>query len=333
MAANRLKNVLKILFFGGLGVFLAWFSLRNVPFGELKMHAAKANYFYIGLAMLVGLLSHLLRALRWNQLLQPLGYRVRTVNAFAAILVGYLFNLVVPRSGEVARCGIVQTYDKVPVQTSVGTVVVERVIDLVFLLLAFALTFLLEFNRIYDYANRSVLQPLVRLTEKSWFWPALVLAALTGVFAFYYLFIRKKPQQKDTAEVGGLRKFTDGFLDGLKSIRHLQRPLLFIAYSAGIWLCYYVMLYTGFYAFEGMHDLGPGAALAVFSFGTVGMIVTPGGIGAYPVLLGETLAQYGVPQAEGVSFGWIIWGAQTLLFIITGSISLVILPIINTRKN
>lgn len=332
MAANRLKSVLKILLFGGLGIFLAWFSLRNVPFEELKMHAAKADYFYVVLAMLVGLLSHLLRALRWNQLLQPLGYKVRTTNAFAAILVGYLFNLVVPRSGEVARCGIVQNYDKVPVQTSVGTVVVERIIDLVFLALAFALTFVLEFDRIYGYAKSSILAPVAEMAGRPWFWPVMIVVMLGGMAGFYFLFIRKKQKQAEEKS-GGLRKFIDGFLDGLKSIRHLQRPFLFIAYSAGIWLCYYVMLYIGFFAFEGMGDLGPGAALAVFSFGTIGMIVTPGGIGAYPVLLGETLAQYGVNTAEGVSFGWIIWGAQTLLFIITGTISLVILPIINTRKS
>lgn len=329
MSQSRGSAFLKILLFGGLGVLLAWLSLRSIPFDVLVSHFTHANYAWVLLALLIGFLSHLLRALRWNQLLQPLGYKVALPNALGAILIGYLFNLAVPRSGEVARCGIAQTYDGVPIQTSIGTVVLERIIDMVFLLLAFALTFLLEFDRIYTYASDTIFSPFFALSQKGWFYSALALLCVLGVAAFYFIFIRKP---KVGVKPNKIASFVFGFVDGIKSITQIKNPILFIAYSAGIWILYYLMLYVGFFAFEGLSHVSPAAALAAFSFGTVAMIITPGGIGAYPIIIGNILALYGVSVDLGNSFGWIIWGAQTIMFIITGAISLFSLPILNRKK-
>lgn len=329
MSQNRRGNFLKILIFGGLGLLLAWLSLRSIPFDALKLHFTQAKYSWVLLAIVIGFLSHLLRALRWNQLLQPLGYRVSLPNALGAILVGYLFNLAIPRSGEVARCGIVQSYDGVPMQTSIGTVVLERIIDMVFLLLAFALTFILEFERIFAYANQTIFQPLNTFSQNTWFYPAVIILAIAGFVGFYFVFIRKPKGEAPKSKLAGL---VLGFIDGLKSITKIEKPFLFIAYSAGIWVLYYLMLYVGFFAFESLQNVSPAAALAAFSFGTIAMIITPGGIGAYPILIGNILALYGVPVDLGNSFGWIIWGAQTIMFIVTGAISLLTLPILNTKK-
>lgn len=329
MSENRRGNFLKILIFGGLGLLLAWLSLRSIPFDVLKQHFTQAKYSWVLLAVVIGFLSHLLRALRWNQLLQPLGYRVSLPNALGAILVGYLFNLAIPRSGEVARCGIAQNYDGVPIQTSIGTVVLERIIDMVFLLIAFALTFILEFDRIFAYASETIFQPLHSVSQNSWFYPVVIILVLAACLGFYIVFLRKP---KGDAPKNKLAGFIHGFIDGLKSITKIEKPFLFIAYSAGIWILYYLMLYVGFFAFESLSSVSPAAALAAFTFGTVAMIITPGGIGAYPILIGNILALYGVPVDLGNSFGWIIWGAQTIMFIVTGAISLLTLPILNTKK-
>lgn len=326
MTSSRRSNLIKVLIFGGLGLLLVWLSLKSVPFDVLALHFSSADYVWILVAMFIGLISHILRALRWNQLLNPLGYRIKFVNAMAAIMIGYLFNLAIPRSGEIARCGIVQTYDDVPIQTSIGTVVLERIIDLFFLALAFLLTFVFEYERIFAYAQENIFKPLIQLSENSWFGPMVVALILGGTAAVYFLFFRRRNAKKNK-----VNELISGFADGLKSVTKVKNPLLFFAYSAGIWMAYYLMLYVGFYAFDGLSSVSPSAALAVFSFGTVAMIITPGGIGAYPILIGNILALYEVSVGLGNSFGWIIWGAQTVLIILTGALSLFFLPIYNAK--
>lgn len=318
-------EAVKILFFLGLGLGLAWYSMKDMPMQKLMDDLQSANMVWLGIALAVSFLSHVARALRWNMLLQPAGYRVKPLNAIMSVFSAYLINLAVPRSGEIFRCGLVSRYDKVPVTVGVGTVVVERVVDMLFLLLFFLLSFFIGFGKMQAYIQENIITPFAEKITL----PMILVVGFAGVLALAFgIWYLKKRKKDDTDK----KNFFDGFIDGLKSVTEVKRPFAFLLASASIWACYFLMLYIGFFAFPATNHLGLDACLAVFVMGTVGMIVTPGGIGAYPALVGQTLLIYGIAKESGTSFGMIIWGSQTLMIIILGLLSLVGFPVLNQSK-
>lgn len=318
-------EAIKIGFFISLGLLLAWLSLRNIPTDTLLENMLAVDPFWFAIALAIGILSHIIRALRWNMLLEPANYRVKPLHAIMAVLSGYFLNILLPRTGEIARCGLVVKTDKVPANVGIGTVVVERVVDMAFLMLFFGLSFFLGFGKLRDYISLKILNPLLEKVPL----PILITVMVVGVIAsgLFFLYFRRK-SKKDTEKKG----MVQGFMTGLKSITELKRPFAFIFSSFSIWGCYYLMLYVGFLAHPATRELGLEACLAVFVFGTVGMIVTPGGIGAYPTLVGQTLVLYGVEELSGASFGWIIWGGQTILIIVFGILSLMGFLFLITRS-
>ncbi len=323
---KKTTEFLKVLAFIVLGIFLAWLSIRNLPMEKFMENIYSVNIFWGIPALAIGLLSHVIRALRWNMLLEPAGYRIKPLNAFMAVMSGYLINLALPRTGEIARCGLASRYDKVPMNVGVGTVVAERAVDMIILLILFGLNFLLGYQRLRDYIADNFWHPVSqKLTP-----PVLVFLGVGAIvfFAAAFWYLRRKRKNKPAGQKGLL----EGFVDGLKSVIELKRPILFILISLSIWLCYFLMLQVAFWAFPATEDLGPAACLSVFVFGTIGMIVTPGGIGAYPALVGQTLMLYGIEDSAGISFGWIVWGAQTALFLILGPLSLIGFPIFNAQN-
>lgn len=323
---KKTGDTLKILLFVALGIGLAWLSLRNVPTETLLENFRAVDPFWIGLALSVAVLSHLIRALRWNMLLQPAGYRIKPLNAFMAVMSAYFINLALPRTGEIARCGLVSRYDKVPMNVGIGTVVAERVVDMLLLLLLFGLNFLVGYEKLRTYITENILQPLTDKFSPLFLVTAGGVAMLVCIAVFIYFKRSRKPRETDK------KGLVEGFLEGLRSVLAVKAPFRFVLSSLGIWACYYLMLYIGFQAHPATRELGWDACLSVFVFGTIGMLVTPGGIGAYPALVGQTLTLYGVDEAAGISFGWIIWGAQTVLFIIAGPLSLIGFPMFNTQK-
>lgn len=324
---KKTAETLKILAFVALGLLLAWLSLRNIPTETLLENFRAVNPYWLALAVLIALLSHLIRALRWNMLLEPAGYHVKPMNAFMAVMSAYFINLALPRTGEVARCGLVNRYDRVPLNVGVGTVVAERVVDMLVLVLLFGLTFLVGYGKLSTYMEEKILAPLLEKFSPLLLITAGALCMLALIAVFVYLRRKRK-----TTDAGGKKGIVEGFMDGLKSVLTVRKPLAFVFSSLAIWACYYLMLYVGFQAYPATKDLGWDACLSVFVFGTVGMIVTPGGIGAYPALVGQTLTLYGIDETAGISFGWIIWGVQTLLFIVAGPLSLIGFPVLN-RQN
>jgi uncharacterized protein (TIRG00374 family) len=324
---KKTAETLKIIFFVALGLGLAWLSLRNIPAETLWENFKAVDPYWIILVLAVSLLSHVIRSLRWNMLLEPTGNRVKPMNAIMAVMSGYFINLALPRTGEIARCGLVNKYDKVPVNIGIGTVVAERVVDMIFLLIFSALTFLVGFGKLQVYMQEKIIAPLAEKIPPMTWVIILVLGTVIAIGAFVYLKRRKKKQPT------GKKGLVEGFIDGLKSVMEIKRPFIFFLSSFSIWACYFLVLYIGFQAHPATKDLGLDACLAVFVFGTVGMIVTPGGIGAYPALVGQTLVLYGVDEAAGISFGWIIWGVQTVMFIILGPLSLIGFPVLNPANN
>lgn len=325
---KKTSGTIKVLFFVALGLVLAWLSLRNIPAETLWENFKSVNPYWLGLSLAIGLLSHVIRALRWNMLLEPAGYRVKPMNAFMAVMAGYFINLALPRTGEIARCGFANRYDKVPLNTGIGTVVAERTVDMLLLLVLFGLNFLIGYQRLELYITEKFIKPLSEKISTGMLIIGFA-AAILLVIAFIFYQKKQKAKQKEGKNKGLL----EGFIDGLKSVATVKKPLQFALSSLAIWACYFLMLLVAFQAHPATAELGLEACLSVFVFGTIGMIVTPGGIGAYPALVGQTLALYGIAEDAGTSLGWILWGGQTIMFILLGPLSLIGFPVLNPQNN
>lgn len=323
---KQLFKGLKILIFVGIGIALIFLFIGKLSDEDKTkiVDAIKgANYSWILLSMLLGTLSHLSRALRWKQLLEAIGYKTRVLTTFFAIMIMYFANLAIPRLGEVTRCAILKRYENIPLEKSFGTVVGERALDLVFLGLTFALTCLLQFDKILAGLDAiNILKP----TEGETSYTKYIVGAILLIGAITLFLLRKKPFfQNIYIKIKGLLL---GFYEGLKSAFKVKKPWLFLFHSAFIWVMYFGMVYISFPAITDLQELGVLAALSCLVFGSVGIILVPGGLGIYPVIIAAILALYGIDELSGYAFGWVLWIGQTALLIFWGLLSLVLLPIL-----
>lgn len=321
---KRFNQTIKIVFFLCLGAGLAIFSLRDLSWGTFSGYLRDADLVYLVMALIIGILSHVSRSMRWQIALKATGHNLSLPNSFLAVMIGYFANLVPPRLGEFVRCALVDRYGKIPTQTSLGTVVAERMIDTIMLGIIFFGNFFWQYDLLYSYSMDNIFKPLGAKLSLP-----LVLILIVVLFAVLFFIVKARKKKSTSSKTGKWNKIVSGFTDGLKSILTLERPALYILHTLFIWACYVGMIKVCFLAFPSLSTLNFEACLSVFILGTIGMIVTPGGTGAYPALVAGALALYGVNQELGNAFGWIVWGTQTFLFIIFGILSLILLPIIN----
>lgn len=329
---KKLLGILKLLFFFGLGVFLIWLSVRKFTdeqWDNISKAIREADYFWVVISMLLGLLAHWSRALRWKMLIQPLGYDPRIGNTFFAVAIGYIANYAFPRLGEVTRCGVLTKYEKIPFEESFGTVIAERIIDTITMLLIFFFTLAIQFNEIYSQVDAIILTPVSqkmgKLVENKPVFYTAVAGLILGAAALFFL--RKRMKNMFS---GKMKKVLHGFGEGFRSVRKVKRPWLFVAHSIFIWAMYYAAVHVVFFAFGETSHLGFKAGLAVLMFGTLGVVFTPGGIGAYPLLVTQVLLSlYGIREEMGTAFGWVAWTAQFVLILLLGLLSLVMLPLVN----
>lgn len=330
---KSLKTFIKFACFLGIGLLLIWLVTRNLTAKEredIAMTFRRANYWLVIPAMLVGIASHWYRAVRWRLLMKPLGHQPTTLNTFFAVMVGYLANLAIPRLGEVSRCGILARYEKIPADKLVGTMIAERAVDLICLVLLMVITVLIQIDVVGDFFATRIWEPLQQKlgaagSARSWIIAGIALAVVLLVLLVFRLIARSRVGIK-------LRALARGVWEGVQSIGKMEKKGWFIFYSLLIWVLYFSMMYIGFFCMEETRHLGVKAALAVLGFGSIGMIVTQGGIGAYQILVQQTLLLYGVHATTGYAFGWIVWLAQTLLVVVLGFGSLVALPVYNRKK-
>jgi uncharacterized protein (TIRG00374 family) len=321
---KRFSQSIKIVFFLLLGAGLAVFSLRDLSWSSFSGYLRDTDKVYLVLALIIGILSHVSRSMRWQIALKATGHHLTLANSFLAVMIGYFANLVPPRLGEFVRCALVDRYGKIPTQTSLGTVVVERMIDSLMLGIIFFGNFFWQYDLLYSYSLDNIFRPIgAKLSFQT------VFVLLVVLFVILFFFVRGRKRNSKSEKSNKWNKIVKGFTDGLKSILTLEKPWMYIIHTLFIWTCYVAMIKVCFLAFPSLSTLNFEACLSVFILGTIGMIVTPGGTGAYPALVAGALALYGVNQEAGNAFGWIVWGTQTFLFIIFGILSLILLPIIN----
>jgi hypothetical protein len=334
---KQLRNILRFSFFLSIGIFFIWLFMRNLDAGQKKEifeSFRQANYAWIVFAFVLGLLSHLFRTLRWKILLEPMGYRPGTGNVFMAVMIGYLANLALPRLGEVSRCGILTRYEKIPFNKSFGTVITERVIDLFSFILLFLLLILTQTGKIHAYIEQKIYTPLqdkfnLDLIGGSYLTWALVILAAGGLISFWI--IRRK--FRTTAVYKKVYNLLAGLLEGIRSLTRIKKPFLFVLYTFMIWLLYLLMAYVVFFSLPETSHLRLDAGLAVLVFGSIGIMIVQGGIGIYPAIAAETLFLWDVAETKGYAMGWLIWSSQTLLIILLGIFSLLLLPVFNRKRN
>ncbi|RMF01083.1 MAG: UPF0104 family protein [Bacteroidetes bacterium] len=290
---------------------------------------ASANYFWLVMVLVCFTISNLSRGVRWNMLIQQLGYQTRLVNAFLTIILGYFANLGLPRVGEVVRAGTMARYEQIPVEKVMGTVVVDRIIDVISILIVTALALALEFDTLWGFlqANGQLGDSLAPKQG------ALISLAGLGLVALVLLYVFRKHLQRTTlyAKVMGILQ---GFLEGLKTIRKLDRPWWFVLHSVNIWVMYFLMTYVCFFAFEPTAHLSAVVALVVFVFGGWGIVIpSPGGMGTYHFLATTALGFYGIPGDDGFSWANIsFFTIQLGCNILVGLLALVLLPMLNRER-
>ncbi|MBE0648835.1 MAG: flippase-like domain-containing protein [Bacteroidales bacterium] len=321
-------TILKFVVFLGLGIFITWLSLKDlsdVERQEIVKAFRTANYNWVILGIALGICSHILRALRWMMFMNPMGYNPRFRNSFYAVMIGYLANLAFPRLGEVTRCGILTKYEKIPFNRALGTVITERAIDMLIFFSLFALMIVTQMGSIQEYLDDTIYPKLAEKFGALHYSRILWLTA-GGFMVFFTLLIwlfRHKLQKFKLYQK--IRSLAVGFYEGLKSLTRIKRPWLFILYSLSIWALYYLMLYVCFFCFPATSDLSLGAGLSALVLGSIGIMITPGGIGLYPALIQETLKLYGIALVTGLALGWIVWATQTLMILVLGGGSLLML--------
>jgi uncharacterized membrane protein YbhN (UPF0104 family) len=328
-----MPKFLKFICFLALGLGLVWLVTHNLTDKEkddIFNSLQRANYWLLIPVIIVGIASHWYRAVRWKLIMEPMGYHPSTLNTFFAVMVGYLANLAVPRLGEVTRCGIVARYEKIPVDKLVGTMIAERAVDLLVLLVLMVITVAIQIDVIGGLFIAEIWLPVERKLGNAGGSRTLIIAGVViAFFLICYIGFRLIARSKIGIKV---RALAHGVWDGISSIGQMEKKGWFIFYSILIWAMYFAMMYLGFYCMEETRYLGLKAALAVLIIGSVGMIVTPGGTGAYQFLVQRTLMVYGVLDTTAYAFGWIVWSAQTLLVLIVGLASLIALPLVNRAQ-
>jgi uncharacterized protein (TIRG00374 family) len=334
-----LKKLIQLLIFLGLGVFFVLISVRNLKTDDIEMIKESAlgimnakSLFFIFLSMVCGAFAHYFRALRNILLIDPLGYSVRKTTAFYSVMTCYLANLAIPRLGEVLRCTFLQRYDQVPFQKSLGTVVADRIFDLIVLFALFVVmiclnTELITQLGIYDNFN-------------SWFkdkWTSLwEMKILVGCFLLFFsvvlifIFTTKnnksvrKTNNKQSKIIAFIKNILAGLWQGLISVKNLKHRFLFIVYTIAIWVSYYFGTYLCMYAFDFLQHLSLMPAFVVLVVGAIGFIVAQGGLGAYPLFVAGVLVLFNVDYAQGLAAGWIGWGAQTVMILVVGFTTLIL---------
>ena len=333
----KLKNSIRFTVFLGIGIFFIWIFLRHLTADqkqEILNSMRNANYWWIAMAIPLGILSHYIRAIRWKMLIETMGYKPGNKNMFFAVMVGYFANLALPRLGEVSRCTILTKYENVPFQKSFGTVITERVLDMMMFFFLFFLNLVLQAERLSGYIDENIYKPLQSKLHLSYDLSGaftIIIISFILVFGIIFLVFRKRIRANKFYKK--IKLMALGFLEGMKSLTKVRNPWLFIFYTFSIWGMYLLMAYVVFFSIPASSGLGIDAGLAVLVFGSIGIMVVQGGIGIYPAIVAETLVLYGVASEQGYALGWLIWTSQNLTIVMVGIISLILLPILNNRKN
>jgi hypothetical protein len=317
---NVLKYALLLAFSGALMVY----AVRGQDLSRIGHYIATADYFWLGITLTLSVLGYFSRAYRWQMQLTASRYQVKYWDVYHAMMVGYLANIVLPRMGEVIRCSVLRRTSRVPVEVSLGTVITERVIDVLVLGLLLGSVLLLEFNKFWSFIQSLFADKYDSLAANRNVLLAVAGIAVLLVLIFGYLLFRNLEKLRQNALFAKVVNFVKGLLAGVFSVRKLENKGVFLLHTGFTWLVYYLMDYLAFRCFPETYGLDVKAGLAVLTFGAFGMAApVSGGIGVFHVMVQSTLLVYGISKEAGIAYALVVHGAQTLLMALLGGISFV----------
>jgi uncharacterized protein (TIRG00374 family) len=335
MLKSKAAQIIQYVLLLFLGVVLSWLFFKDLNYTELKEVVSKGNFSWFYLVMAVSIGVYVVRALRWQMLIKAIGHETKFHNVFSALSISYFVSFVVPRLGEVSRCLSVKKQHPIPFMELLGTVIIERVIDIVSLLIVLLLTLVLQFNQIIEFVQVNVFTPFYEgvivkiLSGNTTVLVVLLLVVIVCSFAFFYF--RKYLQEKSPKFIV---KFLEGLKQGLISIAKLKEKRLFVLYTFLIWLGYYLMTYFWFFVFKETSVLTWGACLTIVSIGTIGrsIPIQGGGMGAYHFLVNQVVLLYGVTGMFGKTLATLIHAGQTFFTFAMGLVGLLIFFVVFWRK-
>jgi uncharacterized protein (TIRG00374 family) len=321
MSKKTLLTIVQYIVFLGLGIGIIYWMFSKMTTEQIDAMFASIKQTRLWMLIpifFVGFLSHWFRAVRWNLMLEPLDIKPKTSNTFFAVMIGYMTNLVIPRAGEVAKCTVLARYEKVPADKMIGTIVAERAFDVLCLGIITLVTFFLEADVITSLMSSG----FGSKQSSSTIYLVLVAGLVLGIVALVVIYVKFK----HTA----IGKFIKGLAAGITSILKLKRNGMFILMTFLIWGMYWFQIVLGFWCMPFTEHLSINTAFVILVVGSVGVIATPGGIGAYPALVATALSLYNIDMnTHGQAFGWVSWLLQVAVVLLLGALSLVLLPIIN----
>lgn len=325
---HRFGKLLQIILPLFLGISILIWTYHGVDFSRVwSVLTQETNYWWMLLSLLFGILSHILRGLRWNLTLEPLGEYPKPTNSIYAVFVSYAANLVIPRIGEISRCGILAKYDGVSFSKAVGTVVTERIIDTLCISIIALITLLLQTNTFTSFFDKTgtTTAPFTNLFSSNNFYITLI--CLAGLTSLFLILFRK------LAASSKIRQSLSNVVQGCLSLQKVKNLPLFLLYTIGIWVGYFLQFYIAFFCFEFSNELGVIAALVMFVAGSIAVIVpTPNGAGPWHFAIITMMMMYGVSKDNAGFFALLVHGVQTILLVLLGIYGLVALPLTNKKQ-
>ncbi|MDG2052244.1 MAG: lysylphosphatidylglycerol synthase transmembrane domain-containing protein [Flavobacteriaceae bacterium] len=305
----------------GLGMFLIYYSYSKFTpqqLEEISAYFKKTDYTFVILSVVFNLLSHISRAYRWNFLLEPLGYKPRLLNNFMAVSVAYIMNIFIPKSGEVSRALIINKYEDVPFDKAFGTIISERVVDLIFLFGFTTIALLLQFDKLSEFLLNVLPNHII-----------YNLIAVLSVFLVLFLLALKFFK---SSIIKKIIRFFSGLKDGILSILKMKKNGSFIVHSFLIWGLYLLSFYTATFALNETSNIAFSTLIITFVVGSFSFAFTNSGFGSYPFFVAGILVIFSIPETVGTAFGWIVWASSIASIVFFGGLSLIILPFYNKEK-
>ncbi len=318
---QQISKWLSILLPIFLGVFLIVYTYQKFTPGqilEIKSYFKNANYSYIVLGIFIAFLGNASRAYRWKFMLEHLGYKTSFYNNFMAVNICYLLNLSVPKSGEISRAVILKKYENVPFDKGFGTIVAERIVDMIVLLTFMLAAFFMQFRIVKEFIlDKIPMQKLLVFAS---------VATIVGVGLLLVYFYSKLPW------ILALKQKISGLKEGVMSIVHMDKNMEYLLHTIFIWFSYLIMFYITLFVIPETSSISLGATMTAFVVGSIAIAFTNSGFGSYPFLISKILLVYGIAETAGNAFGWIVWTSQMLLVVLLGVLSFLLLPVFNRSK-
>jgi uncharacterized protein (TIRG00374 family) len=309
------KNVIKTIFFIAFGVGLFAWTIQSVGLNEIIGEIKNANFFWVGLALISGILSHWSRAVRWKILIKPLGHQVNTWNSFHSVIFGYLVNMAVPRLGEITRPGVMSKMENISFNQLIGTVLAERVVDMIMTILIGIAILFIQFSFIADtlkeiFGSYADVHPAL-----------LALIAITPIAIAFILFLKRKALFQGVV-MQKIKGFLMDLFAGFKTIFVIEHKGIFIFHTFFIWLMYFFMPFFILKSLDATAHLGVSAGLTVLLFGTAAVIIpVPGGIGTFHFLVPLALTLYEINELSGKTYATLTHAIQTVVILVVGIFS------------